>query len=158
MSKISQEFLDEIEKQFDEQYKKSSKIKKLVNKLENGTVTSEEIFEYSKEVGNLRKNILHYAIQDNILEGNGTIDYQDAKNIFDQSLYRDYSLINTYCGEGFTVVNRNNGVNLNGVNIAYNQGKTDGITKVATSKAYNEVREEVEEAIKPTPNHTMIKR
>ncbi|MBQ0112980.1 MAG: hypothetical protein KBT03_07610 [Bacteroidales bacterium] len=146
MSKISG-FLIELEENFDKKYSKDKSIQNLVKKLNSGKSNQEDAFEYAKKVGDLRKIVLHEKIQEDMLV-NGYLEYQEAKEMFDTVLFDDYELINQYCKETFTQVNRQNNINLNGVDIDYNQNKTDGIVKTATKDEYLKVRDEVEEAVK----------
>ncbi|MBQ2658624.1 MAG: hypothetical protein IJF87_08665 [Erysipelotrichaceae bacterium] len=146
MSDIDREFLDELEKEFDKRYTSSKKIQSLVKKIKEGKATCEDAFEYAKEVGNLRKIVLHERINDDTLN-NGYLGYYNAKALFDDVLYKNYELINQYCKNTFTQVNKNAGINLNGVSVNYDQDKTNGIIECAVKGKYEDTRAETEEAV-----------
>lgn len=143
---MDKEFLEELEKEFQKRYKSDKKIQALVKALESGNVTAEDAFEFSKQVGNLRKLILHEYITEEHLTM-GYMQYTDAKALFDDVLYKNYELIDKYCKDAFTAVNKNAGVALKGVSASYSQEKTDGIIQKAKSELYETVRDEVEEAV-----------
>ncbi len=146
MSEITKEFLDDLDKKFKEKYESDRKIENLLNKIKNEKATSQDAFDYSKEVGLIRKDILHEGITDNVLN-NGYLGYYNSKDLFNDVLYKDYELINQYCKDAFTIINKKAGLNLNGLGSDYDQSKTDGIIECAVKDLYENVRNETEEAI-----------
>lgn len=146
MSDISREFLDELEKEFNRRYSASKKIQSLVRKLNSSKATSQDAFDYAKEVGNLRKLVLHDLITEDILN-DGYLGYYNAKTLFDDVLFKNYELINKYCMNAFTQINKDAGINLKGVSVEYDQEKTDGIVECAVKGRYTETRDETEEAV-----------
>ena len=146
MSDISKEFLDELQEEFNKKYSSSKKITSLVKKLKDGKATSQDAFDYAKEVGNLRKLVLQDKITEDILN-DGYLGYRNALDIFSKSLYENYELINQYCRNTFTQVNRNAGIGLNGVSVEYDQEKTDGVIECAVKDRYTITRDETEEAV-----------
>ena len=146
MAEINKEFLDDLEKEFNSRYSSNKKIQTLVKNLRNSKATAEDAFEYAKEVGNLRKNVLHDCITDDVLN-NEYLGYSNASTLFNDVLYKDYELINQYCKNAFTQVNKKAGINLNGISTEYDQNKTDGIIECAVKGPYETVRAETEEAV-----------
>lgn len=146
MSDITREFLDALEEEFDKRYPSSKKIQSLVKRIKDEKATAEDAFEYAKEVGNLRKLVIHDLITDDVLN-DGYLGYYNAKMLFDDVLYKDYELINQYCKNAFTQVNKRAGINLKGVSVEYDQKKTDGITECAVKDRYTVTRSETEEAV-----------
>jgi len=146
MSDISREFLDELEKEFNQRYSASKKIQSLVRKLNSSKATSQDAFDYAKEVGNLRKLVLHDLITEDILN-DGYLGYYNAKTLFDDVLFKNYELINKYCMNAFTQINKDAGINLKGVSVEYDQEKTDGVVECAVKGRYTETRDETEEAV-----------
>ncbi len=146
MSDITREFLDALEEEFDKRYSSSKKIQSLVKRIKDEKATAEDAFEYAKEVGYLRKLVLHDLITDDVLN-DGYLGYYNAKMLFDDVLYKDYELINQYCKNAFTQLNKRAGINLKGVSVDYDQKKTDGITECAVKDRYTVTRSETEEAV-----------
>ena len=147
MADISKEFLDELEEIFDERYSSNKKIQSLVKKLKQGSSTCEDAFEHAKEVGNLRKLVIHDAITQGLLGNDGRLHYYDALELFSNQLFNNYELINQYCMNTFTSVNKNAGIGIKGISIDYDQDKTDGIIECAVKDVYEKVQNETEEAI-----------
>lgn len=146
MSDISKEFLEELNSEFAKRYSSSKKISSLVEKIKKGKATSQDAFDYAKEVGNLRKLVLHDYITDEVLN-DGYLGYKNALTLFNDVLYENYELINQYCKNTFTQVNKNSGINLNGLSVDYDQDKTDGIVECAVKDRYTVTRDETEEAV-----------
>ena len=146
MSDISKEFLKELENEFERRYSSDSKIQKLIAKLNSGKASSQDAFNYAKEVGNLRKLVLHDLITEDILN-DGYLGYYNAKALFDDVLFKDYELINQYCVDAFTQINKDAGINLKGVSVEYDQDKTNGVIECAVKDRYMQTRNETEEAV-----------
>ena len=146
MSDITKELLKELEEVFNKRYSANKKIKSLLKKLEEGKSTAQDAFDYSKEVGNIRKNVIHDYITDEILD-NEYLGYYNAKALFDEALFNDYELINRYCKNAFTQVNKEAGIGLRGVSVDYDQDRTDGIVECAVKDKYTVTRAETEEAV-----------
>ena len=146
MADINREFLDELQNEFNKRYLASKKINSLRKILSEGNATAENAFEFAKEVGNLRKLVLHDLITDDILN-DGYLGYYNALDIFSKALLDNYELINNYCKTAFTQVNKNAGINLNAVSVEYDQSKTDGIIECAVKDRYTVTRDETEEAV-----------
>ena len=146
MADITKEFLDELQNEFNKRYLNSKKINSLTKKLNEGNATAEDAFTFTKEVGNLRKLVLHDLITDDILTDE-CLGYYNALEIFTKALYDNYELINNYCKSAFTQVNKRAGINLKGVSVDYDQDKTDGIIECAVKGKYADTRAETEEAV-----------
>ena len=146
MSDITKDFLDLLEEEFIKRYSSSKKIQSLEKKIKEGNASCEDAFQYSKEVGNLRKLILHENITDDILN-DGYLGYSNALKLFDDVIHKNYELINQYCQKVFTQVNKQAGINLQGVSVEYDQEKTDGIIECAVKDKYEKTRDETEEAV-----------
>jgi len=147
MSKISEEFLEELEEQFRKGYAGNNKIQLLRSKLEKGNSEAEDAFQYAKEIGSLRKTVLFNNLNNSFLDEKGFLSYEEAKKLFDDILYKNYYLISTFCEDTFTQVNKRAGIGLNGISAKYDQEKTDGITRYVSSKEYESVKEEMGSAI-----------
>lgn len=145
---VTKEVLDEVEKEFKKKYNSSKKIQSLAKKLEDGLATCEDAFEYSKEVGNLKKDVLFNSIEDGLLGEDGALHYYDAKALFEDALYKNYELINEYCKEAFTQANKRANIGLKGVSTPYEQDKTDGIVECAVKDVWEKTKNETGEAIK----------
>ena len=146
MSEITKDFLDKLEEEFKKRYSSSKKIQSLEKKIREGKATCEDAFQYSKEVGNLRKLVLHDNITDDVLN-DGYLGYSNALKLFDDSIHKNYELIDQYCQKAFTQVNKQAGINLKGVSVEYDQDKTNGIVECAVKGRYEKTRDETEEAV-----------
>lgn len=146
MSDITKEYLDGLKEEFYKKYSSSKKIQNLEKLLKDGKATCEDAFQYSKEVGNLIKLVLHENITDEILT-DGYLGYMNALSIFNDVIHRNHELINQYCQKTFTQINKQAGINLKGVSVEYDQNKTDGIVECAVKDKYINTRAEIEEAV-----------
>lgn len=146
MGEITEEFLNELKKKFKKRYAANKRIQELIKKLESNNASCNDAFEYAKEVGDLMKVILHENITDEILK-KGYLGYKEALRLFNSVLKNDYELINLYCQSAFTQVNKAAGINLKGVNIKYDEGRTERIARRASNDLYENVQSVTEEAV-----------
>lgn len=82
---IAPELLEKIRKEFEEEYKKSSEIKRITKTLNLKTATYKEANEYAIEVGKILSNAYKHNLSSDVLP-NGKMYYNIAKRVLEPTM------------------------------------------------------------------------
>lgn len=139
MKDIAPELLEKIKNDFEKLLNNNTKIKELEEILQSGKATYEEANGYSVEVGKMLAKCFQDNLSSEILP-DGKMYFNIANRIIPDRLKENYKLISDYAKETQTQLNKEAGLNINGVAPKINQDKIDGIVnRISSEENYDDI-------------------
>lgn len=149
MEDIAPELLARIEQEFEEQFKSDSLLADLAAKLEAGTATHAEAYEYAGRVG----EILTDAYQHNIVSSSlpdGKLWYNIANRVITPTMENNYDIISKYVTDVQTNLNKAAGLEIKAMPPDMDvSDKIQGIVnRVSSEESYDDVKWIFQEPVK----------
>lgn len=135
MEDITPSLLKKIQDDFDKNIKKNTKVKRIVNKIRDGTATYKDVNDYSIEVGetlanSFKKNLSSSSLPD------GKMYYNIANRIINSTLKNNYDLISDKALKVQQTLNKKAKIGLKAIKAELNQDRIDGIINRISSENY----------------------
>lgn len=118
--------LEKIQKEFDEQVKKSPKIKESLKQLKGKKATYKNANEFSIELGEILAKVLEKNISGDVLP-DGRMYFNIGQRILNEFLGNNYKLISGYSGDVQTLLNKQAKIGLKTQVPPINQDRIDGL-------------------------------
>ena len=146
-SDVVPELLDEIQKDFDRQFRSNSIVIDIYGKIRSRVATYKEANEFSIQCGEmLARSINKYVTADVLPEGR--MWYNIATRILTPTLRNNYSLITDVTDEAQSIFNEKNGIGFKPITPAFNTNRLNGlIDKVSNAENYDDVAWVMDEPI-----------
>ncbi len=149
MEDIAPELLAKIEQEFEEQFKADSLLTDLAAKLEAGTATHTEAYEYAGRVG----EILTDAYQHNIASSSlpdGKLWYNIANRVLTPTMKNNYDIISKYVTDVQMNINKAAGLGIKAMPPDMDvSDKIQGIVnRVSSEESYDDVKWILQEPVK----------
>lgn len=149
MEDIAPELLARIEQEFEKRFKSDSLLADLAAKLEAGTATHTEAYEYAGRVG----EILTDAYQHNIASSSlpdGKLWYNIANRVITPTMESNYDIISKYVTDVQTNLNKAAGLGIKAMPPDMDvSDKIQGIVnRVSSEKSYDDVKWILQEPVK----------
>lgn len=149
MEDIAPELLARIEQEFEEQFKSDPLLADLAAKLEAGTATHAEAYEYAGRVG----EILTDAYQHNIVSSSlpdGKLWYNIANRVITPTMENNYDIISKYVTDVQTNLNKAAGLGIKAMPPDMDvSDKIQGIVnRVSSEESYDDVKWILQEPVK----------
>ena len=149
MEDIAPELLARIEQEFEKRFKSDSLLADLAAKLEAGTATHAEAYEYAGRVG----EILTDAYQHNIVSSSlpdGKLWYNIANRVITPTMKNNYDIISKYVTDVQTNLNKAAGLGIKAMPPDMDvSDKIQGIVnRVSSEKSYDDVKWILQEPVK----------
>ena len=146
-SDVVPELLDEIQKDFDRQFRSNSIVIDIYGKIRSRVATYKEANEFSIQCGEmLARSIKKYVTADVLPEGR--MWYNIATRILTPTLRNNYSLITDVTDAAQSIFNENNGIGFKPITPAFNTNRLNGlIDKVSNAENYDDVAWVMDEPI-----------
>ena len=149
MEDIAPELLARIEQEFEEQFKSDSLLADLAAKLEAGTATHTEAYEYAGRVG----EILTDAYQHNIASSSlpdGKLWYNIANRVITPTMKNNYDIISKYVTDVQTSLNKAAGLGIKALPPDMDvEDKIKGIVdRVSSEDSYDDIQWILREPVK----------
>lgn len=136
---IVPELLDQIKKEFNQEYKANIKIKALLKKLETEKLDYDDAYNYAEEVGKILVKTLKNNINPETLP-EGKMHYNIAKRIMDDTLINNHELVADYSQIVQTAINNQAGYNIKGLKSELNYDRIDGfIQRLASEENFEDI-------------------
>lgn len=146
-SDVVPELLDEIQKDFDRQFRSNSIVIDIYGKIRSRVATYKEANEFSIQCGEmLARSIKKYVTADVLPEGR--MWYNIATRILTPTLRNNYSLITDVTDAAQSIFNEKNGIGFKPITPAFNTNRLNGIIdKVSNAENYDDVAWVMDEPI-----------
>ena len=146
-SDVVPELLDEIQKDFDRQFRSNSIVIDIYGKIRSRVATYKEANEFSIQCGEmLARSIKKYVTADVLPEGR--MWYNIATRILTPTLRNNYSLITDVTNAAQSIFNEKNGIGFKPITPAFNTNRLNGlIDKVSNAENYDDVAWVMDEPI-----------
>ncbi|MGP1411465.1 MAG: ADP-ribosyltransferase [Peptoanaerobacter stomatis] len=141
------DIISKLRDEFNNKYANSSKIKNLVEKLENGDVEYGQAHEFAIEVGEMLANVFKENLSVDMFP-DGKISYGIADKILNETLGKNYDLISDYSRDIQTIINKKAGFNIKGVRAEKNQSRIDNMVKKVSDDNFENVQWMFDEPVK----------
>ena len=145
--------LENIKKEFNEQYKLSPEIKKLQERLDKiGTLSYEDAYDYSAEVGDILVSVFKNHISPDSLP-DGKMYYNIAERVMTETLENNHDLVATYSQLVQSDLNKQAGYNIKGKKLAIDPDKIDGfIQRLASEELFADIEWILDEPVRTYTN------
>lgn len=140
MDDIVPKLLELIEKSYNEELNKNSRIDNLIKKIANGDADYETLLEYANELGKCLENAFKLNISDDVLP-DGKMYYNIAQRIVEPFVKQNYDYISNYCVTVQNDLNTKAGLGLKGIKPDYNLEKTESIINYISNAENYSIRE-----------------
>lgn len=138
MNDIVPELLDKIQKDFQEQVKKSAKLKNLRKLIDNKQATYEQANEYAIEVGDILAQSFKKHISSSVLP-DGKMYYNIGERILNPTLTKNYDMVASITKEIQEELNRQVGIGLKVSVPKVDKGKIKGFVDRLSSETFDDV-------------------
>lgn len=139
MNDVVPELLDKIQKDFQEQIKKSDKLKNLRKLIDNKQATYEQANEYAVEVGEMLARSFKKHISSSVLP-DGKMYYNIAERILNPTLTNNYDMVASITKEIQEALNRQAGIGLKVSVPKVDKDKINGfIERLSNEASFDEV-------------------
>lgn len=136
---IVPELLADIEKDFNDRFNRSNKLRNIRKLIDEGKATYADANEYAVEVGTILAQSFKNNISSDILP-NERMYYNIAERILNPTLSNNQQLISRTTAEIQTTLNLLSGYGLRGLEATLNQDRIDGlIERVSTEELFDDV-------------------
>lgn len=137
---ISPGLLAKIKGDFQSQFDKSNVIKKLYQKVRDGTATYTEANELALAVGNMLAKAFQRNLSSEVLP-DGKMYYNIAKSVVEPMMVNNYDLISSVTEQVQTSMNKNAKVGMKAIVPPVKQDRIDGIVnRLSSSDDFDEVK------------------
>ena len=122
---VSQDILNAVAKDFEKKYKSSKAVNKLILKIEKGTASHMDSYQFAQKVS----DFLNYAIKKNMTEGtlpNGKLYYHIAEDVLTPLLKNNHALVTNYAKDVQTMLNKKEDIPFKGITAKYNTNRREG--------------------------------
>lgn len=146
-SDVVPELLDEIQKDFNRQFRSNSTVIDIYGKIRSRMATYKEANEFSIQCGEmLARSLKKYVTTDVLPEGR--MWYNIATRILTPTLRNNYSLITDVTDAAQSIFNEKNGIGFKPITPAFNTNRLNGlIDKVSNAENYDDVAWVLDEPI-----------
>ena len=146
-SDVVPELLDEIQKDFNRQFRSNSTVIDIYGKIKSRMATYKEANEFSIQCGEmLARSLKKYVTTDVLPEGR--MWYNIATRILTPTLRNNYSLITDVTDAAQSIFNEKNGIGFKPITPAFNTNRLNGlIDKVSNAENYDDVAWVLDEPI-----------
>ena len=123
---VSQDILNAVIKDFEKKYKSSKAVNKLILKIDNGTASHMDSYQFAQKVS----DFLNYAIKKNMTEGtlpNGKLYYHIAESVLTPLLKNNHALVTSYAKDVQTMLNKKDDMPFKGRTSKCNTDRIEGI-------------------------------
>lgn len=141
------DIISKLRDEFNNKYTNSSKIKNLVEKLENGDVEYGQAHEFAIELGEMLANVFKENLSVDMFP-DGKMSYGIADKILNETLGKNYDLISDYSRDIQTIINKKAGFNIKGVRAEKNQSRIDNMVKKVSDDNFENVQWMFDEPVK----------
>lgn len=141
------DIISKLKLEFNKKYAKNSKIRDLVERLENGDAAYEQAHEFAIEVGEILANVFKENLSADMFP-DGKISYSIADNILNETLGNNYNFVSDYSRDIQTIINKKAGFNIKGVKADKNQSRIDNMAKKVSDDSFENVQWVFDEPIK----------
>lgn len=139
MLDIVPELLEAIQKDFNYEINRNTKLKRIHELIDNGKATYAEANEYAIEVGEILAKIFKRHIKSDILP-DGKMYYNIAERILNPTLSNNHQMVAKVSAEIQEILNQTAGLGLKGIEPAVNQPRIDSIiNRVAEEDVFDDV-------------------
>lgn len=136
---IVPELLNRIQKDFNTEFNKSSKLERIRKMIEEGTATYEEANEYAIEIGEILARVFKRHIKADVLP-DGRMYYNIAERILNPTLGNNHNLISKASAEIQETLNRSVGLGIKGIEPPVNQYRIESIiNRVSVEEEFENV-------------------
>lgn len=137
---IGKQLYSVVKKDVVEKLKTNHNILALEKKIKTNTATYEDAYNYAELVGNLVSDSLKTHITADVLP-DGKMYYNIAESIMRPVLSGNYETVSKYTASVQTILNRNAGLLVNGIQSDVNMNRIDGIIdKISDADDFNKVK------------------
>lgn len=144
---IVPELLEEIQRDFREQFNKNSKVIEIWGNIKSKMATYKEANEFAIECGEMLSNSYSKFITTETLP-EGRMWYNIASRILEPTLHTNYSLITDVSNQVQNIFNEKQGIGLKSITPKFNQNKVKGlIDKVSNAEHFEDVEWVLKEPI-----------
>ncbi len=148
MEKYEIELLKELEKAFEVEYAKSSKIRKLTNLLANNKATYLQAHEYAKTTGGILAKVFEKHLTFETLKKDGIYE-ELAKAMLNPSLKKNHMLISDFTVKVQELINKKYGIGIKGIKPIINEDRINNLAiKVSESENLKEAKTFLDEPVK----------
>ena len=123
---VSQDILNAVIKDFEKKYKSSKAVNKLILKIDNGTASHMDSYQFAQKVS----DFLNYAIKKNMTGStlpNGKLYYHIAESVLTPVLKNNHALITNYVKDVQTMLNKKDDIPFKGRTAKCNTDRIEGI-------------------------------
>lgn len=138
MNDIAPELLDKIQKDFQDEVKKSNKLKALRKLIDDKQATYEQANEYAIEVGEILARSFKKHISSSVLP-DGRMYYNIGERILNPTLTKNYELVTNIAKEIQEELNRQVGIGLKVSVPNVDKGKIKGFVDRLSSELFDDV-------------------
>lgn len=124
--------LEEIRKEFRRGYEGSSKARRLLKKVQDGTATYEEAQEYAREVQRITGAAWEKCVSSGTLP-EGRMYYNIASRLVPSQLDGNYELVSGYAQQVQQGINDRSGIGLKALRAEPDQDRVDGLVELAAN-------------------------
>lgn len=144
---VSPSILEAVAKDFKKKYSSSKEINKLLVKIENGTASHAESYQFAQKVS----DYLNYAIKKNMTGStlpNGKLYYHIAEDVLTPLLKNNHALVTSYAKNVQEILNIKDDIPFKGVTAKVNTDRVEGIcSEFSRADKFEETQQELADTI-----------
>lgn len=144
---VSQDILNAVVKDFQKKYQSSKAVNKLILKIENGTASHIDSYQFAQKVS----DFLNYAIKKNMTGDtlpNGKLYYHIAESVLSPLLKNNHALVTNYVKDVQTMLNAKEKMPIKGRTAKCNLDRIEGIcSEYSRSDLFEDTQQELAESI-----------
>lgn len=139
MDDIAPELLAKIEQEFQKKFNTDKLLAELSAKLEAGTATHTEAYQYAGRIGTILTDAYRANLSTDSLP-DGKLWYNIANRVITPTMQNNYNIISRYVTDVQTNLNRSAGIGIKAVEPELNAGRISGlVNKVSNADDYKDV-------------------
>jgi len=136
---IVPELLDKIQRDFNTELNKSSKIKRILKLIEEEAATYADANEYAVEIGEILARVFKKHLKVDVLP-DGRMYYNIAERILNPTLGNNHNLISKAAAEIQEALNKTIGIGIKGIEAPLNQHRIDSIiNRVSVEETFEDI-------------------
>ena len=144
---VSQDILNAVIKDFEKKYKSSKAVNKLILKIDNGTASHMDSYQFAQKVS----DFLNYAIKKNMTSEvlpNGKLYYHIAESVLTPLLKNNHALVTNYVKDVQTMLNKKDDIPFKGRTSKCNADRIEGIcSEFSRADKFEETQAELADTI-----------
>lgn len=144
---VSPSILEAVAKDFKKKYSSSKEINRLLVKIEKGTATHTDSYQFTQKVS----DFLNYAIKKNMTGStlpNGKLYYHIAEDVLTPLLKNNHALVTNYAKDVQTILNVKDDIPFKGVTAKVNTDRIEGIcSEFSRADMFEETQQELADTI-----------